>query len=347
MSIAFKTDESYVAPYSFYNSPEAICRFPFPFFEDAYAYSMNLEPHVSVGNDVLRSVFDIDEHYIGECQDRARVLERQPGMHYASLPHTMQAQWDLLELIFESYAKDYPEHFTLTREGARWTWENRLLGLKDTFTFGDPATLPYEPMEYATRQAQGEWVIVDDRDTSLYKAAGMATQRADYSINFNLGMSWAEWHGPVPLIQETGILDRALKFLKRLRVGHPVRRLNWTLTVNPRMEISAETLPEWAPDRMTVTPENVGSKVHMRLELQPLHRLPRSNSIVFPVRTYLLSFDELVTVPKWARRTHRVLKSLNRELVDYKGFSLYYDTLVEWLSQYDDGEPTTPGNGPD
>ncbi|WP_027817024.1 heme-dependent oxidative N-demethylase family protein [Paraburkholderia bannensis] len=347
MTTAFKQEGSFRPPYAFRNSEESIRRFPFPYFEDEYAYSMNLEPHVPTGDGVLRAAFDIDEHYLTEMRERAIALEKNPGMHYASLPHTMQAQWDLLELIFESYARDYPEHFTLVREGSRWTWENRLMGLRDTFTFGDPATLPYEPMEYATRQAQGEWIVVDDRDDSLYKSAGMATERADYSLRFNLGMSWSEWHGPVPLIQETGVLDRALKFLKRLRTGHPVRRLNWTLTVNPRLETSAETLHEWAPDRMTVTPENVGSKVHMRLELQPLHRLPRSNAIVFPVRTYFLSLDELVTIPKWARRTHRVLKSLNQNLIDYKGFSLYHQTMVDFLAQYDDGAPTSPGNGID
>jgi hypothetical protein len=52
---------------------------------------------------------------------------------------------------------------------------------------------------------------------------------------------------------------------------------------------------------------------------------------------------ELVTVPKWARRLHRVLKGLHPELVDYKGLARYRDTVVGWLSRYDDGAPTTPG----
>ncbi|MCQ4965665.1 DUF3445 domain-containing protein, partial [Bifidobacterium pseudocatenulatum] len=77
------------------------------------------------------------------------------------------------------------------------------------FTFGDPTTLPYEPMEYITRQAQGDWVLQEERDGTLYWGAGIATQRADYSLRFNLGMAWHEFHGPVPLVKETGMLDRA------------------------------------------------------------------------------------------------------------------------------------------
>jgi dimethylamine monooxygenase subunit A len=44
---------------------------------------------------------------------------------------------------------------------------------------------------------------------------------------------------------------------------------------------------------------------------------------------------------------HRVLRDLNPELRDYKGFTLYYDLMVEYLSKFDDGTPTSPGNGPE
>ncbi|OWP52303.1 heme-dependent oxidative N-demethylase family protein [Pseudomonas nitroreducens] len=338
MTIQFRPDETYRDDYTYANSQACIDRAPWPFPDDEYMYSMNLEPHVSVGDGAFRAVFDIDEHYISECRDRAITLEKDPGMHYISAPHMMEAQWDLLELIMESYAKDYPEYFSLEKDGTRWHWTNKLLNIDDTFTFGDPSTLPYEPMEYVTRQAQGDWVLQEERDGTLYWGAGIATQRADYSLRFNLGMAWHEFHGPVPLVKETGMLDRALKFLLRLRNGHPVRRLNWSLTVNPRLDVSAESLPEWAPDRTTVTAENAGQKVYLRIELQPLHRLPRSNAIVFPIRTYLLSLEDIATHPAWAKRMHRVLKSLNQELVDYKGFTRYHQQAVEWLSKYDDGQ---------
>lgn len=342
----FKTDETYTpeGAYTYANSREGVRHLPFPFPDDEYMYSMNLEPHVPAGDGAMRAAFDIDEHYVSECRHRAQMLEEMPGVHYLALPHMMEAQWDLLELIFESYARDYPEHFTLTKNGNEWRWQNRLLGIDDTFTFGDPTTLPLEPMEYATRQAQGEFVVLEERDGDLVIGAGMTTQRADYSLRFNLGMRFMEFHGPVPKLHEMGILDRALKFLLRMKPGRPVRRVNWTLTVNPRLETSVETLPEWAPDRTTVTAENAGELVHLRIELQPLHRLPRSNAIVFPVRTYLVSLAELVEhAPNWAKRIHRALATLDEELVDYKGFHRYRDAAVAWLAPYDDGAPLATG----
>jgi hypothetical protein len=119
------------------------------------------------------------------------------------------------------------------------------------------------------------------------------------------------------------------------------------MTIHPRLDTSPEQYPHWGRDRGTVTPENAGDFAHLRVELQGLWRLPRSYAIVFSIRCYFLSMRELVTVPKWARRRHRVLKGLHPELVDYKGLTRYRDTVVGWLAKYDDGAPTTPGTSPE
>ena len=119
------------------------------------------------------------------------------------------------------------------------------------------------------------------------------------------------------------------------------------MTINPLLDTSPEHYPVWGPDRTTVTPQNVGDKAHLRVELQTFWRLPRSNALLFPIRCYLIKLEELVTVPKWARRLPRVLEGLPQELVDYKGLTRHRDIVVEWLSQFDDGAPTSPGGGPD
>ena len=347
MNLTFKT-ETFRDDYTFRNSPETVRRFPLPFIEDKYMYSVNMEPHVPAGpaGHAYNNLIDVDEHYVAEMRDRALVLKEDP-LRYQALPHMMTAQWDTLELLMEHQAASYPEHFTLEKNGDQWRWINRPLGIDQTFTFGDASTLPMEPLEFITRQAQGDFVIVDQRDNNLWCDAGMVTTQADWSLDFDIGMNFHEWHGPVPLAHEIGVFDRALKFLLNLQQGKPVRRLNWTMTINPRLDTSPENYHKWGPDRATVTPENVGNKVHLRCELQSLWRLPRSNAILFVIRCYLIKMEELATVPKWARRVHRVLRDLPPELIDYKGLTRYRTTTVEWLSQFDDCTPTSPGIYPD
>lgn len=346
MSLDFNV-ETFRNDYTFKNSEKAIKRFPFPFPEDSYMYSVNMEPHVpGPKGSVFEHTFDVDEHYVAEMRDRAQVLAEDP-LRCQSLPHMTLAGWDLLELIMESKARDYPQWFSLTKDGNQWHWINKPLGIDQKFTFLDESTLPYGPMEYITRQTQGDFTLQDQRDDTLWVDAGMVTTQADWSLDFNIGMNFHQWHAPVPVAHELGVFDRALKFLMALQLGAPVRRFNWTMTVDPLLDTSPENYPKWGPSRASLTPETVGNRMHLRVELQTLFRLPRSNAIVFPIRCYLIKFEEIATQPKWARRLHRVIRDIPDALATYKGFLRNKPMMVDYLAQFDDGTPTSPGWWPD
>ncbi len=346
MGMVFK-DETFRDDYSFSNSPEAIKRFPFPFDKDSYMYAVNMEPHAPVRPGSVYDVsFDVDEHYVSEMRDRALVLADDP-LRCQSLPHMTLAGWDLLELIMVEKAKDYPDLFELHRDGDNWHWINKPMGIEERFTFGDETTLPYGPMEYITRQAQGDFCVLDQREGNLWMDAGMVTTQADWSLDFDIGMNFFEWHAPVPLAHEMGIFQRALKFLTAVQIGAPARRLNWTMTVNPLLDTSPENYHKWGIQKTTLTKENIGAKQHLRVELQTFWRLPRSNALVFPIRCYLISLQDLVTQPKWGRRLHRVIRDLPEELATYKGFIANRPAILEYLSQFDDGAPTSLGTWPE
>jgi hypothetical protein len=306
-------------------------------------YSVNLEPHLSKHpGSVFEHTFDVDEHYIAEMKDRAKVLASDP-LRCQSLPHMTLAGWDLLELIMVSKARDYPDMFELNREGGKWHWINKPLEIEQKFVFLDETTLPCGPLEYITRQVQGDFALLDQRDQNLWMDAGMITTQADWSLDFDIGMNFYEWHAPVPLAHEMGVFQRALKFLLNLQQGAPVRRLNWTMTVNPLLDTSPENYQKWGVQKTWLTPENLGEKQHLRVELQTLFRLPRSNAMAFPIRCYLIRLEDLASVPKWGRRLHRVLRDLPEELATYKGFSRNRPMIVDYLSQFDDGAATSPG----
>jgi len=150
-----------------------------------------------------------------------------------------QAAWDTLEMLMTHLAADYPQWFELERDGNHWTWSNHALDLRQSFVFGDPDTLPCEPLEYITRQVQGDFALLDQRDGNLWMDAGMVTCPADWSIKFDAGMNFTQWHSPVPMAHQLGVFERALKYLLNIQVDHPVRRLNWTMTVNPRLDTSS------------------------------------------------------------------------------------------------------------
>jgi len=78
MTIQFK-DETFRNDYTFKNSDWAIKRFPFPFHEDSYMYSVNMEQHKGgPEGSIYEKRFDVDEHYLSEMHDRAQVLRDDP-----------------------------------------------------------------------------------------------------------------------------------------------------------------------------------------------------------------------------------------------------------------------------
>ncbi|TXR53157.1 heme-dependent oxidative N-demethylase family protein [Reinekea thalattae] len=336
MRLAPKEIQTFRDDFTYTNSAEAIRRFPFPFPEDEYRYSVNIEPHEPKDGEgsVYENLLDIDEHYLSEMHERSLVLKEMPHRCLA-MDHMELASWDMIERCMTSMAEDYPEYFSLTKEGEHWTWENKLLGIKDDFIFADSDSLPMPPLEYIGRQVQGDFALLDQRDGDLFMDAGIITCPADWSLAFDAGMSFSQWHGPVPMAHKEGIFDRALKYLTAIPVGKPVRRLNWTLTVNARMDTAPENYHEWGHERTSVTPENVGEKVYLRVELQVIDRMPRSNALMFSIRTYLMSLEDIVTNPQWAQRLHRVMKTLPPALIDYKGLSRYHSTVVDYLAHFD------------
>lgn len=134
--------------------------------------------------------------------------------------------WDLLELIMVCKSQDYPDLLELHRDSNQWRWVNKPLVIDDTFTFLDEATLPYGPMEYITRQTQGDCAVLDQREGNLWMDAGMITTQADWSLDFDIGTNFFEWHAPEPMDHEMGIFKRALKFLLNIPQDTPARRLN-------------------------------------------------------------------------------------------------------------------------
>jgi len=323
---------------------EDIANYPFPFSRDQYRYSTNVEPAAGRKETVAggwgESLVVIDRHYRQELDERARILAVDPTRAQC-LPHMVPAAWDAMLTVMHELAGCHPDHMTLERLTAgdkpSYRWRNRLLGIDDTFVFGDPAGLPTPPLPYIFGQVQEDVVLLDQREGQMWADAGVVTFAADWSFGFDVGMSFLQIHRPVPRLHEENIATRAHEFIQRLRPAQSYRRTNWTLTVDGKLDTSTETYPEWGRDRRTLADgplEEVGERLFLRTEVQHLIRLPQSNAVMFLIRTYLLPFRAIATIPEWADRLYRVLDDLPADMADYKGVSRTRDAGMRWLSAY-------------
>lgn len=322
--------------------PARVRSFPFPFPRDVYRYSANVEPALvprgteagSWGGELIA----VDEDYGAELAERARILAADPE-RCLTLPHMAEAVWDAIEVVLSSMAADRPADFALTHDGELRTWTNRLLGERTTFRIGNAASFrtgedrprTVDPLAWLGAQVQEDICLLDQRDDALWLDAGILTFPADWSLAFDLGMSFQEFHGPVPRAQEAGIFAKAERFLLRLTPEQAYRRTNWTLTVDGRLDTATEIYDAWGRDRAAVTAENAGDRVFLRVEVQNLVRLPVSGAVMFLIATKMLPLRDLLLVPAWAARTRAVLAELPQDMTDYKGFARFRDHAVAWL----------------
>ncbi|WP_375477612.1 DUF3445 domain-containing protein [uncultured Jatrophihabitans sp.] len=316
--------------------PARVRRFPFPFDQDSYRYHANVEPAgtaitTAVGSWGAERVH-VDAGYVDELAQRRDILAADET-RVGELPHMRAACWDTLMWGLGHLAADHPTTMSLRRHGDGWLWRNDLLGVRQAFRYGDDSSLPTDPLRFIGSQLQEDLVLLDQREDALFADAGLVTFAADWSMRFDLGMAFVDIHRPVPRLVPENIIPRAQQFLLRLQPGADYRRLNWTLSATPRLDVSTETYDEWGRTRRLAVehPDEAGERLHLRVEVQHFVRLAPSNAVLFPIRTYLLPFADVARVPEWTRRLCAVLTELPQDMADYKGLARYRDVAVDWL----------------
>ncbi|GAM15539.1 heme-dependent oxidative N-demethylase family protein [Mesobacillus selenatarsenatis] len=309
-------------------STEKISAFPYPFVENnVYRYSNNaipLNPPIAI---------EVTDSYIEELNLKRGLLKMHPKRCFHSEPHTMDAQWEALDLILNQLAEYYPEKFKLVTNGGHWIFNNLHKGEKQSFTFGDPTTLDREPLDFVGRHVQEDLILMMQRDGDLFLDAGQLCFPANWSLYFDAGMSFKEIHTPIPGFQSASLDERILQFLMRIEAGSPWWRKNWSLMAGNRLDTSLETFAEWGQARKKVTKENVGELVHLRVEVQKLFRLPKSNGILFTIHTHMLPLEQFIKHTPWLEQFSSILQELPDFIADYKGISLYREVVLEYLEK--------------
>ncbi|MBT2680300.1 DUF3445 domain-containing protein [Bacillus sp. ISL-35] len=302
--------------------------FPYPFGEqDVYRYSNNavpLNPPIAI---------EVTESYLEEINLKRELLTNNPECCYHSMSHTMDAQWEVLDLVLHQLASFYPENYQLVTNNDHWIFTNHLTGENHSFTFGNQATLDVEPLDFVGRHVQEDLILMMQRDGDLFLDAGQLCFPANWSLYFDAGMSFKEIHTPIPGFKSGSLDERILQFLMRIEAGSPWWRKNWSLMAGNRLDTSLETFAEWGKARKKVTKENAGELVHLRVEVQKLFRLPKSNGILFTIHTHMLPLKSFIQYTPWLKQFSAILKELPEFIAEYKGISMYRNAVLEYLEE--------------
>jgi dimethylamine monooxygenase subunit A len=301
-------------------------KFPyFPLKDDTYTMAVGARPLDGA------ALIEIDPAaYYDELVLKWAQLAESPGRYVQALPGSEAIQWEMVELLLNDMARHYPQYFALEREAEHFRWRNTLLNTAHTLRVGDDTSLPYPALEWAGRQVQEDLLLLDAGQEGVPLVAGLLCFASGWELSDKLGQSFLHIHDPVPHFN-ANIGQPSLKLMERLKAERPVGRVNWTIKAFNQLNLPPSLSKALAPFKHSITAENAGERCYFRSERQTLSRLPRSNGVLFTIRTYQIRIDQLVKVPGWGPRLLSVLRSTPDETLNYKGMALFAEALVGWL----------------
>jgi hypothetical protein len=122
-----------------------------------------------------------------------------------------------------------------------------------------------------------------------------------------------------------------VKLMEGLKPGRSVTRVNWAITVTDRLDLEPWTLPEWRHLFEGLTPDNAGERCFLRLERQTLTLLPQTRGILFTIHTYRAPVAGEVAEPGRKLRLANVLRTVPKEMRDYKRLTPLIGPLLAYL----------------
>ena len=163
------------------------------------------------------------------------------------------------------------------------------------------------PIDAAGRLVQEDLCLVEERDGSWVMTAGSVCFPSHWRVQEKLGHSVATIHGPVHHYDEE-LRTRVDNFFSRLRVDRPVWRRNSSIhshdeLFRPEPHESPESFDGLGP-----------TDIWLRSEYETLRRLPRTDTILFTIKTQQCEIDRLRARPDVAHGLGAKLAALEPEL---------------------------------
>jgi hypothetical protein len=137
-------------------------------------------------------------------------------------------------------------------------------------------------------------------------------------------------HKPVPTYAET--IGRPVdRFMGAIKPGRLAVRYNWSVHEDPTLfQPTGHGRGDFDP---SITPENAGEALWLRVERQTFRLLPESGVVVFGIRTHVTRLAEIVAVPGEAHRLAAAVRGVPVEMERYKSLMPFRAALLAYLDR--------------
>ena len=210
-------------------------------------------------------------------------------------------------------------------QGSRNWFEMRTAAAIHNRLTGERWTIAeHDPLELAGRLVQEDLCLIETFPEGPRLTAAALCFPSRWRLHEKLGRVLADVHGAVPLYAErlARPVDRFMAAHVRPEPPSP-RGLNFSQEV---MDDAALFQPtgKWRTARdNSITADNAGDRLFLRVERQTLRRLPASGAVLFGIRVHVYPLHRAVTTPAIARRLAAAVRAAALEMTHYKSLPMF------------------------
>jgi hypothetical protein len=269
--------------------------------------------------------FEFDDRYLAELAEKRRLLTGFRDQVFAAAADSDAARVEALNLVASALTVHHRDWFG--REGS--TLCNHLTG--ERWDTGH-----VDPLDLAGRLVQEDLCLIQNREEGPVFTAASLCFPSRWRLLDKIGKPLGAVHGPVPHYASRlgGPVDR---FMRSLKSGHIVSRLNWSLLDDPAL---FQPAGKWRTEAsQDITAANAGSRVFLRVERQTLRQLPASGAVLFGIRVHVYPLDQVIDRADRARELAGAVRALPVDVQHYKSLLPFKVALLAWLGGRD--EPRT------
>ena len=235
----------------------------------------------------------VDERRDAELAAKRRLIDERADVVVASVPGSEGADAEVADLIGAAIG------------GARPAVRPPLVAA---------ALAVQEDLCVLQRVAGGRWRLT----------SGVVCFPSMWRLPDKIGLPLAAVHGPVPAYADE-LAERVDRFIDRLRPDRPVWRRNWLVHASDELH-----LPE--PPPPPAVPPAVPDGLWLRSERQTLRRLPRTDAVLFTIRTQQVPLRVVADRPDVAAGMAAAIAAWSDDLVAYRGASSWREPVLRWLT---------------
>lgn len=269
---------------------------------------------------------EIGDDYDHEMNAKQSVLARNFSTTNAFEPDTEGEGAEVLAHLAEYLANAHPDWFEISGDEII----NHHRSERFAISPDQEGRWSEHPLTICGRLVQEDLALLVERDGRLVFGGGSVCFPNRWDLKSKLGLTLHEVHAPVDRLNEQ-LNDPIDAFFNRLTSDKSFWRMGWGVLDTDELYQAVDGTATPSPMLPELGDPTTGDRLFLRVERETIRRFPRTNCVLFTIRSYVRPLSHLVDRPQDAARLAEALGNLPDDVRDYKRTTDLTAPAVHWL----------------